>query len=81
VPDLPNLSSKLEKARAQLPYLPRALALVWSAARPWTASWLVLLIVQGLLPVAIVYLTRALVNSLATALGSGSSWQNVRPSP
>jgi len=79
VPDLPNLSSKLEKARAQLPYLPRALALVWSAARPWTASWLVLLIVQGLLPVAIVYLTRALVNSLATALGSGSSWQNVGP--
>ena len=43
------LASKLRKALAQLPYLPRALKLVWAVARPWTTAWIALLIVQGLL--------------------------------
>jgi len=70
---------KLLKAAAQLPYLPRALGLVWAAARGWTTTWAVLLLLQGLLPVAIVYLTRALVNSLVATLRGSSSWQNIRP--
>ncbi|HKP83780.1 MAG TPA: ABC transporter ATP-binding protein [Pyrinomonadaceae bacterium] len=58
------LSSKLRKALAQLPYLPRALELVWRVARPWTTAWIVLLIVQGLLPAAIVYLTKLVVDGV-----------------
>jgi ATP-binding cassette subfamily B protein len=58
------LSSKLRKALAQLPYLPRALELVWEVARPWTTAWIVLLIVQGLLPAAIVYLTKLVVDGV-----------------
>ena len=58
------LSSKLRKALAQLPYLPRALKLVWEVARPWTVAWIVLLIVQGLLPAAIVYLTKLVVDGV-----------------
>jgi len=58
------LSSKLRKALAQLPYLPRALKLVWEVARPWTTAWIVLLIVQGLLPAAIVYLTKLVVDGV-----------------
>ena len=58
------LSSKLRKALAQLPYLPRALELVWKVARPWTTAWIVLLIVQGLLPAAIVYLTKLVVDGV-----------------
>ena len=58
------LSSKLRKALAQLPYLPRALKLVWEVARPWTTAWIVLLIVQGLLPAAIVYLTKLVVDGI-----------------
>ena len=50
------LSTKLRGALAQLAYLPRALTLVWAAARVWTLAWVVLLLVQGLLPVATVYL-------------------------
>jgi len=57
-------SSKLRKALAQLPYLPRALKLVWEVARPWTIAWLVLLLVQGLLPAAIVYLTKVVVDGV-----------------
>ena len=58
------LSSKLRKALAQLPYLPRALKLVWEVARPWTIAWIVLLIGQGLLPAAIVYLTKLVVDGV-----------------
>ena len=58
------LGSKLRKALAQLPNLPRALALVWQVARPWTIAWILLLIVQGLLPAALVFLTKLFVDAL-----------------
>ena len=67
------------KLLAQLPYLPRALALVWSAARYWTVAWGVLLVVQGLLPVATVYLTRQVVDRLAQAVGSSGGRAAVQP--
>jgi ATP-binding cassette subfamily B protein len=70
--------AKLRKALANLPYLPRALMLVWQASRSWTTAWLVLLIVQGLLPVATVYLSRPLVNSIAAAIRSGGTGPDVR---
>jgi len=73
------LGSKLRKALAQLPYLPCALKLVWAVARPWTTVWIVLLIVQGLLPAAMVYLTKLVVDGVVVALRNGSSWSNVRP--
>ncbi|HVF21488.1 MAG TPA: ABC transporter ATP-binding protein, partial [Pyrinomonadaceae bacterium] len=71
------LSLKLRKALAQLPYLPRALALVWGVARPWTIAWIVLLSVQGLLPAATVYLTKLVVDGVVAAVNSGSSWPSV----
>jgi ATP-binding cassette subfamily B protein len=67
------LRSKLRKALAQLPYLPRALKLVWEVARPWTTAWIALLIVQGLLPAATVYLTKLVVDGVVVALRNGSS--------
>jgi len=68
------LSSKLRLGFAQLPYLIRALVLVWDAARRWTLAWFVLLVIQGLLPVVTVYLTRALVDNLVAALQADASW-------
>ena len=73
------LSTKLRTALAQLPYLPRALKLVWQAARPWTIAWIVLLIVQGLLPASVVYLTKLIVDGVVFAVRNGSSWLVVRP--
>ena len=69
----------IRKLLAQLPYLPRALALVWSAARYWTLAWGLLLVVQGLLPVATVYLTRQVVDRLAQAVGSSGGRAAVQP--
>ncbi len=72
------LSTKLRKALAQLPHLPRALKLVWEVARPWTVIWIILLIVQGLLPAATVYLTKLVVDGVVAASGNGSAWPAVR---
>src|ERR1051325_8510925 len=72
------LSTKLRTALAQLPHLPRALKLVWEVARPWTIAWIVLLIVQGLLPAALVYLTKLVVDGVVVAVRNGSAWVEVR---
>ena len=72
------ITSKLEKVRVQLPYLPRALKLVWTAARRWTIAWIILLVIQGVLPVAVVTLTKVLVDSLVAAVNAGGAWDAVR---
>lgn len=72
------LGSKLRKALLQLPNLPRALALVWQAARGWTIPWVMLLIIQGLLPAALVYLTRLFVDTFILAARIGGSWPEMR---
>ena len=59
--------------------MPRALALAWRATRRWTLAWGFLLLLQGLLPVATVYLSRSLVDGLVPALGTGGSWQSLIP--
>lgn len=55
-------------------YLPQTFRLVWAAARGWTLAWVVLLIVQGILPGISVYLTRLVVDSLVAAMKAGASW-------
>jgi ATP-binding cassette, subfamily B, bacterial len=57
----------------------RTLRLVWSACKLWTLFWAILLIVQGMLPVATVHLTRLLVDGLTAAMGSGASWVHFEP--
>jgi ATP-binding cassette subfamily B protein len=73
------LAGKLRIALAQLAHLPRALGLVWAAARGWAVAWAALLLVQGLLPVATVYLTRLLVDRLVAAAGAGGGWDALAP--
>ena len=68
----------LREGLRDLRLLPRALGIVWRAARRWTVAWLVLLTVQGFLPVAVVYVSKSLVDSLVGAVGAGVSWQVAR---
>jgi ATP-binding cassette, subfamily B, bacterial len=83
--DLKFIATRLRGASSQLRYVPRVWALVWSAARGWNVAWLLLIVLEGLLPVAIVQLTRLLVNSLFPILGHGRapsegwSWPAVFP--
>ncbi len=61
-------AERLRRIRAQLPHLPWALRLIWQATRGWTLAWAALVVAQGVLPVAVVLLTRTLVDSLAATL-------------
>ena len=69
-----TLASKLRAVAGEARYLPRAAALVWSASRGWTLAWMALLLLQGLLPAGVVYLTRELVDSLVAAAGAPGDW-------
>ncbi len=73
------LKSRFGRAIAQLSYLPQTFRLIWAASHVWTLVWLGLLLVQGLLPGAIVYLTRLLVDGLVSAIGAGISWTGIQP--
>ena len=73
------ISAKLRRTLSLLPYFPRTLGLVRHAAPGWTVAWVVLLAVQGLLPVATVTLTRSVVDSLVPVLRRGATWQTLRP--
>ena len=49
----PTLATRGRALLEQLPYLPRAFSMVWEATGYWTLTWAILLLVQGVLPVAI----------------------------
>ncbi|QQS54719.1 MAG: ABC transporter ATP-binding protein [Candidatus Competibacteraceae bacterium] len=74
------LTERLRKALAQLPYLPWALGLIWRATRGWTLAWAALVVAQGLLPVAVVLLTRTLVDSLVITVQAPGDWPALRQS-
>ncbi|MEI8355977.1 MAG: ABC transporter ATP-binding protein, partial [Deltaproteobacteria bacterium] len=66
-----NILSKIALLRSQAPYIPQTVRLVWQATGIWMVVWLLLLLVQGLLPVGIVYMTRQVVDSLVGVAKSG----------
>jgi ATP-binding cassette subfamily B protein len=72
------LAAKLRKAIAQLPQLPKTTGLLWHAAKSWTVAWIALLIIQGMLPAAAVYLTKLVVDGVVAAVNAGSTWPSVR---
>ena len=78
--DTPTDDGPLRRRFTRLLRLRRAVVLVWQAAPGWTAAWAVLLVVQGLLPVATVYLTRTLVDSLVMVIDSGGDQQALQRS-
>ena len=73
------LLSKGRRILPQVPYLLKTLRLVFSSAPGWTMLWAILLIGQGLLPVALVTLMRRLVDSLVGLSGAGLSFGTLRP--
>lgn len=64
---------------AHLRHVPRALSLVWAAAPRYTTALLALVVVQGVLPVLTVYLTREVVNALVGVVGSHGAASSLGP--
>lgn len=63
---------------AQLPHLIRTFFLVWNATKKWAIAWMSALVLQGILPVALVYLTRSVVNALLAAIRTHGAPGEVR---
>lgn len=55
----------------------RGLAMVWEAAPGLTALWVALMVLQGLVPPAVVYVTKWLVDGVNEAIGRGLSVETV----
>jgi ATP-binding cassette, subfamily B, bacterial len=72
-------AGRIRDTRRRLRYLTWAIGLVWRAAAGWTAAALVLLVIQGLIPAGTVYLTKLLVDAVASILGVGASWDSIQP--
>ncbi len=73
------MTAKFRNFTRQLAYLPQTLHLIWTAAPGWMLAWMVMLLVQGGLPAATIYLTKLLVDGLVVALDAPGSWENMRP--
>src|ERR1700674_3516763 len=73
------LLPKLRRAVAQFSHLPRTLALTWAAAPRWTLCRVARLAVQGLVPAAMVFSTKLVVDAVVVAHGQGFDWQTLRP--
>jgi ATP-binding cassette, subfamily B, bacterial len=69
----------LQRLAKQISHLLRTLRLIWAATHNRTLLWAALLVLQGVLPAAVVYLTRPVVDTLVLAVDSGASWNSIRP--
>ncbi|WP_089717852.1 ABC transporter ATP-binding protein [Candidatus Entotheonella palauensis] len=73
------LRTRWQRLHVQLRHLPWAIQLVWQASRGWTLFWAMLLLVQSILPVISVYLTRDIVDHLVPRLGQATSFHDMTP--
>jgi len=53
-----------------LTHLRRALALVWESARSWTIASLALMVLQALLPLAVLYLIKLTIDAVTTGIAA-----------
>ncbi len=58
-------------------YIPRIVLLVWSATKQWLIAWIILLLLQSILPILIVVLTRNSVNSVVSLVKDGWDVQKI----
>lgn len=57
----------------------RLFGLIWQASGILVVAWVAILLVQGVIPVAVVWLTKPLVDSLQTAIGAGVNRETIQP--
>lgn len=66
-------NSSMGRLQRQASYIPKTLRLVWKASGGWMVMWLLLLVVQGVLPVITVNMTRQVVDLLASTVSTSSA--------
>ena len=71
------LVANAKKTFAALLNLPRASKLIWAAGETWMIAQVLLLLVRGVLPAVLVYLTKLFVDALLLAINNGGSHENI----
>lgn len=61
------ISRALRELSRCFPFICKGLVLVWQAAKQWSVFWITLLVVQGLIPAALIQLLRITVDRLTPA--------------
>ena len=79
MPDYEVLRRKFRDVRERFGYVGRALKLIHEASGRWTIGWALLLLIQGILPAAVVYLTKYVVDAFTAAIGGGLAWESIQP--
>ncbi len=74
-----SAASLWQTFREQVTNWRRSFKLIWKASPFYTTCWSVLLVIQGILPGLLVYLTKLVVDSLVIALNSQGAWDKLRP--
>jgi ATP-binding cassette, subfamily B, bacterial len=69
---------KLRGVNTVYSHLLKTFRLVWAASHYWTLAWMVLLLVQGLLPALSLTLTRQVVDNLVRVAGGGTEWTSIQ---
>lgn len=69
----------MKKPVGRLGHLSRAVRLVWESARGWTVLQGATIVLQGVLPVAALYLTREVVDAAGGFLGQAAGLRDPRP--
>lgn len=75
----PPVRERMKGLNERLRHIRRALKLILTASKRWTTAWLLLLVIQGLLPASIVYLTKYVVDAFTAAVGAGLAWESIQP--
>ena len=57
----------------------RLLGLIWQASGALLVVWIAILLLQGVIPVGVVWLTKPLVDSLQAAIGAGVNRETIQP--
>ncbi len=73
-------AERIGRLRVTAHRLTRALGLVWSAAPRLTLAWAGLIVIQAVLPVASVFLTRLLIDSVTATVAAGGTWPAMQQS-
>ncbi len=74
-----SIKSLLQSFKEQAANYKRSFKLVWAASPFHTTAWSILLVIDGILPGLLIYLTKLVVDSLVIAVGSQNDWEKVRP--
>ena len=62
------VNTKVKRFFSSLLNVPRALKLIWAAGRGWVIAQILLLIIRGILPASLVYLTKLFIEALLAVM-------------